>query len=76
MPGTEWESDFEKIAKSLKGISMTASRGADLLRRIDEVDICPTETAQLEGNGAGGGQAGRQRHVALTTGEARTISRR
>src|SRR5579871_6720002 len=48
MPGTEWQSDFEKIAETLVGQSMSASRGADLLRRIDEVDICPTETAQLK----------------------------
>ena len=48
MPGTEWESDYEKIAKSLKGISMTASRGADPIRRFEEVELCPTELAQLK----------------------------
>ena len=48
MPGTEWESDFEKIAKTLVGQSMSASRGADLLRRLEEIELCPTELAQLK----------------------------
>jgi len=50
IPGTEWESDFEKIAKSLKGYSCSASKGADLLRRLKEVEseFCPTEFAQLK----------------------------
>jgi hypothetical protein len=49
-PGTEWESDFEKLANSLKGISMSASRGADLLRRLEAVksEFCPTEFDQLK----------------------------
>lgn len=48
MPGTEWESDFEKIARSLKGYACSASEGADLLRRLEEIELCPTEFGQLK----------------------------
>lgn len=50
MPGTEWESDFEKVAKTLKEYACSANAGADLLRRLEEVksEFCPTEFAQLK----------------------------
>jgi hypothetical protein len=49
-PGTEWESNYEMMARTLKGYACSASKGADLLRRLEEVrsEFCPTEFAQLK----------------------------
>jgi len=48
--GTEWETNFEKMEKSLKGYVCSASEGTDVLRQLEEVEseFCPTEFAQLK----------------------------
>lgn len=49
-PGTEWESNFEKMEKSLRNYACSPSVGADLLRQLEEVEseCSPTEFAQLK----------------------------
>jgi transposase-like protein len=49
-PGTEWQTNFERLVESLKGISMSASRGEALLRSLEEIasTLTPTEFAQVK----------------------------
>jgi hypothetical protein len=49
-PGTEWETNYEMVARTLNGYSCSVAKGNELLQRIESLssEFSPVEVGQLK----------------------------